>query len=227
MAGLFDPSMFNPSGPQAGLFARLAAIAQQPSPGGVLPGQPGTDAQASAPQPQPNMAGAPQGGFLDALQSFLSNHQNAMMGLGAGIASGGLQQGVPGMAQGAQQDRQRQMQMAQLNSTYQALRMRGVSDSDARLILFNPEAMKSYAGNLAPQTYSAVDLNDPNSPSGKTSGILGSRTGQLSSVNPASLARTPSPAAQAAIRQTTNQQDIATFDQTYGAGAAARYRGGQ
>ena len=150
-----------------------------------------------------------------------------MMQLGAGIASGGLSRGVEGMTQGNQQDYQRQMQMMQLNSTYQALRMRGVSDSDARLMLFNPKMMEAYSGNLAPQTYSAVDMNDPNSPSGKSTGILGSRTGQLSSVNPGSLARTPSPSAQMAIRQTTNPVDIATFDQTYGAGAAARYRMGQ
>ena len=74
------------------------------------------------PMPQQGMP-APQGGvggFMNGVQSFLGNHQNAMMGLGAGIASGGLQRGVPMMTQGNQQDYQRQMQMGQLNATYQA-----------------------------------------------------------------------------------------------------------
>jgi hypothetical protein len=78
--GLFDPSMFTPDDPRTGLFARLAQTVNQP-------GQPG-DATASAP---PQQQPAPQGGggVLGALQSFLGNHQNALMGLGAGIASGG------------------------------------------------------------------------------------------------------------------------------------------
>lgn len=167
MAGLFDPTMFDPSsfgGSQAGLLARLAGMAAyRPTPQSVLPGQPGTDAMASgiippqgpppaqpqAPMSLPGQAQQGGGGFMDALQGFLGNHSNALMGLGAGIASGGLQRGVGGMAQGGQLDYQRNMQQGSLASTYQALIQSGIPAAEAQAMALNPELLKT----LAPQHF--------------------------------------------------------------------------
>lgn len=178
MAGLFDPSMFQSGGPEMGLLARLAGMAQfQPS--GVLPGQPGTDAMASGiippqgpamtqqapPMGQPPQAAPGGNGFLDALTGFLGNHSNALMGLGAGIASGGLQRGVGGMAQGGQLDYQRNIQQSSLAGTYQALQAAGLPEGLARAATLNPELLKT----IAPEYFSAPKVvQTGESPLGKT-----------------------------------------------------------
>lgn len=180
MAGLFDPSMFMPQDPRAGLFARLSGLAGfQPTPQSMLPGQPGMDAMASGIIPQqgpppgqpqapmsPMPQGAPQGnGFMDALTGFLGNHSNALMGLGAGIASGGLQRGVGGMAQGGQMDYQRNLQMSSLAQTEQALLQAGLPPGVARAAALNPELLKT----IAPEYFSAPKVvQTGESPLGKT-----------------------------------------------------------
>jgi hypothetical protein len=182
MAGLFDPSMFpNVDAPGAmGLFARLAGMgASQPMGLGGLPPafppippqqQPGADAMASGiipPQGQPAPQSAPPmrppmqapqggGGFMDALQGFLGNHSNALMGLGAGIASGGLMRGVPGMAAGGQMDYQRNMQQSSLAATYQSLIQSGVPPAQAQAMTLNPELLKT----LAPQHFAKPTFGD-------------------------------------------------------------------
>jgi hypothetical protein len=181
MAGLFDPSMFqNAMGvndPRMGLLARLAPMLSQPTGmGGMppmlagMPSQPGTGAMAAdmplqrqglvPPQPAPPMSPQPQapqggGGFLDALQGFLGNHSNALMGLGAGIASGGLQRGVPGMAAGGQMDYQRNIQQSSLASTYEAL-LKILPEPVARAAALNPEVLKA----VAPSLYARSTLTD-------------------------------------------------------------------
>jgi hypothetical protein len=222
--GLFDGAMFDPqnSGPngqqfsQQGLLALLSQIAKQPAPSGALPGQPGSDAQASGggivpPQPgtppgAPQPQGAPMqqqgqpmpgagGGFMNGLQSFLGNHSNALMGLGAGIASGGLSHGVSGMTQGNQQDYQRQMQMMSMQMGAQALRARGVPESQIPLILLNSDFGKAYAGNYGPQTSSVVGVKSPTGV--ESSALLQPQTDplrqtapSLTSVNPQNLTPT-------------------------------------
>lgn len=167
MAGLFDPSMFpnamNSGAPQMGLLARLQQMINQPT--GQAPGfppQPGSDAMAqglippqamqapqSAPPMSPPMQQAPQGGgFMDALSGFLGNHQNALLGLGAGIASGGLQRGVPGLAAGAQQDYTQNIQRSTMAATYQSLLSAGLPAPIAQAATLNPEILKTVAPTL-------------------------------------------------------------------------------
>lgn len=98
-----------------------------------------------APQSAPPTGG---GGFMDALSGFLGNHQNALLGLGAGIASGGLRQGVPGMAQGAQQDYTRNLQQSSLAQTYQAILEATGNPAIAKAAALNPEVLKAVAGSL-------------------------------------------------------------------------------
>lgn len=175
MAGLFDPSMFDPQAgmnPTGGLLARLSQMINQPTgTSGVLPGQPGMDAQASglmpppppqgAPPMSPPMQGAPQGGgILDALTGFLGNHSNALMGLGAGIASGGLQRGVPGMAAGGQMDYQRNLQQSSLAGTYQALIASGIPAAQAQAMTLNPELLKTLAPTyMAKPTWGKIGVD--------------------------------------------------------------------
>ena len=181
MAGLFDPSMFPNAmasgAPQMGLLARLAAMINQPGQsGGFQPAaqplaqQPGADAMASgiippqgpaqaqsAPPMNPQPQGAPQGGgFMDALSGFLGNHSNALMGLGAGIASGGLQRGVGGMAAGGQMDYQRQMQMNSLAGTYQAMLKITGDPALAQAATLNPKLMEL----IAPQYVAKPTFGD-------------------------------------------------------------------
>jgi hypothetical protein len=95
-------------------------------------------------------------GFLNGLHNFIGQHQNALAGLGAGIASGGLQRGVGGMAQGGQMDYQRQMQMNALQGTYQALQGAGLPEPVARAAALNPEVLKA----VAPSLYARQQLTD-------------------------------------------------------------------
>jgi hypothetical protein len=190
MAGLFDPSMFpnamGSNAPQMGLLARLQQMINQPTglggfPGAPAPQQPGADAMAQgglipppqaqpAPQPGPPMPQQPQGapgggGFMGALSGFLGNHSNALMGLGAGIASGGLQRGVGGMAAGGQQDYQRMMQQNSLAGTYQALVQAGLPEGLAKAATLNPELLKT----IAPEYFSSPKVvQTGESPLGKT-----------------------------------------------------------
>jgi hypothetical protein len=177
------PNAMGSNAPQMGLLARLAGMINQPTgmgagfppqppqqqPGadamasGLIPsqGQPQgpAPAQSAAPMSQmpQGMQGSPQGGgIMDMLSGFLGNHQNALLGLGAGIASGGLQRGVPGMAQGAQQDYQRSMQQNSLMGTYQALQAAGLPEGLARAATLNPELLKT----IAPQYMAKPTFGD-------------------------------------------------------------------
>lgn len=126
----------------------------------LVPAQGPSPAQSAAPMSPPlglppmgqnagtlsSMFGNADGsGILNGIHGFLSAHQNALQGLGAGIASGGLQRGVPGMAQGAQQDYQLNMQRNSLAGTYQALIASGVPPAQAQAMTLNPELLKTMA----------------------------------------------------------------------------------
>lgn len=191
MAGLFDPSMFMPNDPRAGLFARLSGLAGfQPTPQSMLPGQPGADAMGSGVIPpqmqqaqqtmqgpqqtmQAPMGGAsmmqgaqpnPQGGgFMDALKGFLGSNRSGIAGITQFIGGGGLNPQL--MNQGMNQDYQRNMQMGSMAGTYQALQAAGLPEGLARAATLNPELLKT----IAPEYFSAPKVvQTGESPLGKT-----------------------------------------------------------
>lgn len=92
------------------------------------------------------------GGLLDRLGAFAGNNQNALIGLGAGIAGGGnwnqaVSRGLQGYQSGQQQDiGQRNQQM-----TLQALQSSGFTPQQAMLAMLNPKMMESAAPALFPK----------------------------------------------------------------------------
>lgn len=194
MAGLFDPSMFDPSSfgnPQASMIARLAGMAgYRPTPQSILPGQPGTDAMASGMPPQgppmtqqaPPMAapqGLPQMGASSGLLSsmfgnqdgggFLNGLHNALQAhqgqlMGAAQLVGSGGLNQKALTEGMNQDYQRNLQQSTLGQTYQALRDI-LPEPLARAATLNPELLKT----IAPEYFSAPKVvQTGESPLGKT-----------------------------------------------------------
>jgi hypothetical protein len=230
MPGLFDPSSFMPGAAGAGgLFDRLRGIVAPPGyqPGGALPGQPGSDAMASA-APAPAAApGAPPSqppGFLDRAAGSLGGLYNAsplLMEMGGAMMQGGLGAGLRAGGAAAQQLQQRNIQMMGWRATYAALKQRGYSDADATAIMMNPEASKAAFGNIyGPDTASVVDVKNPNSPF-PSSGVLRSKSGELTPAVPI-----PAAAMQKLLVNRDNPQAAIDFDAAFGPGSARRALGG-
>jgi hypothetical protein len=125
------------------------------------------------------------------------------------------------MAQGGQMDRQRQMQMYGMQGTVQALQSRGYSNADILAIIANPEAGKAaFGGIYGPDTHSVVDINNPNSPTGHTSAVIGSKSGVVSAAAPI-----PPQAVQFLHQNLSNPQAVQDFDGKYGQGMAMKVLG--
>jgi hypothetical protein len=171
-----------------------------------------TGAAAGAQPPGP--------GFLDRTGGNLSGLYNAspmLMQMGGAMMSGGLGAGLQAGAKGAEQLQDRNIKMMGMRATFAALKQKGYSDADAMAILMNPEAGKAAFGNVyGPDTASVVDIKNPDTgiPS---SGILKSKSGELT---PA----VPLPAA-AIMALRANPRLAPDFDAKYGPGMSARALG--
>ena len=110
------------------------------------------------------------GGLLGALGNLISNNPATLMALGGGIAQGGIGGGLTAAAPVAAAERQQRLAQANQLATYQALRSRGLSHSDALGAIANPELLKSIMPLVVPQ-YEQFK-------SGETYGQFNKTTGQ-------------------------------------------------
>jgi hypothetical protein len=99
------------------------------------------DEAGAAPAPS---AGA-LGNFGQSLANGINNHALTLMALGAGIARGGIGQGLASAAAAAEAERGRQLQQANFLPTYQALQNAGVPPEVARAAVTNPGLMRAVA----------------------------------------------------------------------------------
>ncbi len=94
-------------------------------------------------------------GLLGGISNFAGNNSNALIGLGAGIASGangggwgqGVQAGLQGFIGGRESDQKLRIQQASLN----ALVQQGLTPQQAMLAINNPEFMKAAAPSIFPK----------------------------------------------------------------------------
>ncbi len=82
------------------------------------------------------------GNFLPGLGSGFANNSNLLMGLGAGLWSGGLGRGLQDALAGGALDQKQRAAKLQQQSTYAALKARGISDADATAAALNPEMLR-------------------------------------------------------------------------------------
>jgi hypothetical protein len=112
-----------------------------PDPAGAAPAQP-----TSAP-----------GSLGQGLANGINNHALTLMALGAGIAQGGVGQGLAAATTAAQAERSLQAQQFNFLQTYQALHDAGVPADVARAAVTNPNLMRAVAVKyLGSRSQSAV-----------------------------------------------------------------------
>jgi hypothetical protein len=106
--------------------------------------------------PPPDPASA-LGGIGQGLANGINNHALTLMALGAGIAQGGVGQGLTSAATAAQAERSLQAQQVNFLQTYQALTGAGVPAEEARAAVTNPSLMRAVAVKyLGPRSQSAA-----------------------------------------------------------------------
>lgn len=106
------------------------------------------------PLSSPPPAGAPTpgpGSFLPALGNGIANNSNLLMGLGAGLWSGGLGRGLADALAGTALDQKQRLTKLQQQSTYTALKARGIPDSDATAAALNPDMLRMIIRNKTRQ----------------------------------------------------------------------------
>lgn len=115
--------------------------------------------QPTAPAyPAQQQAGAPAGGgFLSGLMNYLGDNSNMLMGLGAGIAQGGIGKGLEMAPKYAQLD----TKSSNTGLAIQALRTRGVDEATARAAVANPALMAAVLKQVMPseQTSDITEYN--------------------------------------------------------------------
>jgi hypothetical protein len=155
----FNPQYLTPGGPQspgipswlpaAGYRPPLAsAFSSPPAPGplSIPPAQP--PIFLSPPDPAgaaPAQPGSALGNIGQSLASGINNHALTLMALGAGIAQGGVGQGLASAATAAQAERSLQAQQFNFLQTYKALTDAGVPAEEARAAVTNPSMMRAVA----------------------------------------------------------------------------------
>src|SRR6516162_10842981 len=92
-------------------------------------------------------AGSP----LSVLGNGIANNSNMLIGLGAGLWSGGLGRGLQEALSGGVLDQKQRAANLQQQSTYAALKARGISDSDATAAALNPEMLRMIVRNRTRQ----------------------------------------------------------------------------
>jgi hypothetical protein len=124
---------WNPPGPAPGPLAIPPATApiflSPPDQSGAAPAQP------------PGALGS----LGQGLANGINNHALTLMALGAGIAQGGVGQGLASAATAAQAERSLQAQQSNFLQTYQALSDAGVPADVARAAVTNPSLMRAVA----------------------------------------------------------------------------------
>jgi hypothetical protein len=97
------------------------------------------------------------GSLGQGLANGINNHALTLMALGAGIAQGGVGQGLASAATAAQAERSLQAQQVNFLQTYQALTNAGVPAEEARAAVANPSLMRAVAVRyLGPRPQSAA-----------------------------------------------------------------------
>ena len=91
------------------------------------------------------------GSFLPGLGNGVANNSNMLIGLGAGLWSGGLGHGLQEALSGGVLDQKQRAANLQQQSTYAALKARGISDSDATAAALNPEMLRMIVRNRTRQ----------------------------------------------------------------------------
>jgi len=113
-------------------------MALLPDLGGPLWLQSGLLGSLSATPPMPPAAAG--GNFLSGLGNGIANNSNLLMGLGAGLWSGG--RGLADAIEGGTLDHKQRMAKLQQQSTYAALKAHGISDTDAAAAAINPDLLR-------------------------------------------------------------------------------------
>jgi hypothetical protein len=126
------------------------------------------------------VAGPPSaaGSFLPGLGNGIANNSNLLIGLGAGLWSGGLGRGIQeALTGGALDQKQRAANLAQ-QSTYAALKARGISEPDATAAALNPEMLRMIIRNRTRQELLrlAPEARDRRTTEDETEGRVGART---------------------------------------------------
>jgi hypothetical protein len=93
--------------------------------------------------PTPAAAATPTASSpLSGLGNGIANNSNLLLGLGAGLWSGGLGRGLQEAMAGSALDQKQRLANLQQQSTFAALKARGVSDSDATAAALNPDMLR-------------------------------------------------------------------------------------
>jgi hypothetical protein len=155
----FNPQYFSPGSPQSpSIPSWLPAASYRPPRASVFPSPP-VPGPLSIPPAQPpiflsppdQVGAAPtqpassSGNFGQSLANGINNHALTLMALGAGIAQGGIGQGLASAATAAQAERSLQTQQVNFLQTYQALQNAGVPPEVARAAVTNPSVMRAVA----------------------------------------------------------------------------------
>jgi hypothetical protein len=85
------------------------------------------------------------------LGNGIANNSNLLMGLGAGLWSGGLGRGLADALAGTALDQKQRLTKLQQQSTYTALKARGIPDSDATAAALNPDMLRMIIRNKTRQ----------------------------------------------------------------------------
>jgi hypothetical protein len=153
MPGIFGDNFLSLLSPQATAQFRATPSATFPNPLAPPPGPlsipPATPPIFLSPPDQAGAAPAQPasalGGIGKGLANGINNHALTLMALGAGIAQGGVGQGLASAATAAQAERGLQAQQVNLRQTYNALTGAGVPAEEALAAVVNPSLMHALA----------------------------------------------------------------------------------
>jgi hypothetical protein len=206
----FNPQYFSP-GPQspsvpswlpaASYRPPLAsAFPSPPAPGplSIPPAQPPIFlSPPDPPGPAPAQPASALGNFGQSLANGINNHALTLMALGAGIAQGGVGQGLASAATAAQAERSLQAQQFNFLQTYKALTDAGVPAEEARAAITNPSMMRAVAVKyLGSRSRSAA----PSAPAAPA--VPANAGASNASPTPASAANSPGPNLQGSATNT-------------------------
>jgi hypothetical protein len=139
----FATAFYRPT-PGVSFPGARASSEAAPAPLAIPPAEPPRFPTSSAPAmaAQPT---SPWDSIGQGINNGLANHALTLMALGAGIAQGGIGEGLALAATAAESERNRQAQQLNFLQTYNALTNGGVPPDEARAAISNPSLMRALA----------------------------------------------------------------------------------